>query len=190
MSNTELDSCNWCGESVPLMAGKPYCKRCLDASAQVCVRCKRPMPSLKYFTKDPLQARCDACTNKLFKEQDNREKRKKTPVIHDSDSDTDTGKYSETERKAKGVLPTNLSSSEDENNPGSLNDVCSFSYPQKSIKKKATEGGKAGPSKKKKLDADGVEKPKKTRRPYIKKKVDNTKLLMGFIPIYMKPKYA
>lgn len=191
MSNTDSECCkccNWCGESVALMPGKPYCKQCLDASVQVCVRCKRPFNSYKYFTKDPLQARCDSCTNKLAKEQLKRDKHRCNPLVIDTDSSSSTGNNSDNELNFKGKIDKH--SSEDET---SLHEV---------VKKKRSVSGKIPPTQRKKrtpLTEDEGHKVKKVRKSANPRKKPSQNLLqisklgktiLGFIPIYAGPSHA
>lgn len=74
--------CNWCSTAGKLVKNKPYCSSCQERAFRECVRCKRPLPSEKYFSLNP--HRCNACERKLVKEQ---EKRKRVSEGSDDEGD-------------------------------------------------------------------------------------------------------
>jgi len=68
-------TCNYCHMTTKLLPNKPFCKRCADNSYKICIRCKLPYNSDKYFEKS--LKRCNSCHEKYLKEKSRREQKKK-----------------------------------------------------------------------------------------------------------------
>ena len=62
--------CNWCGQRVALLPGKPYCKNCCKSAYRICPRCHRCFNHQIFFRK--CATRCNACQRKYIKERLNR----------------------------------------------------------------------------------------------------------------------
>ena len=79
-------TCNYCHMTTKLLPNKPFCKRCADNSYKICIRCKLPYNSDKYFEKS--LKRCNSCHEKYLKEKSRREQKKKAlEIIHSDDND-------------------------------------------------------------------------------------------------------
>jgi hypothetical protein len=60
--------CSWCAKTdITLAAGKSYCVVCSNAAYAECIRCHKPYPSQRFFTKH--DTRCNSCQSKLEKER-------------------------------------------------------------------------------------------------------------------------
>lgn len=155
MSDTDFEKyskrCNWCSSYVKLVPDKPYCFDCKSKCVRECIRCHRPLNSLKFFKKFNNEKRCDTCMNKYNKELAKKENKSEEQI-----NMSDEERVHSEEEEEEQVKKVEENSSEDEINKKSCDNL---------IKK-----NKKRPLEKDLLSSDEEESNKKNKKPKIPKK--------------------